>query len=586
MLVALASFCLPAGAVLAQEAEVCPDGRIASITVVRYPIFGDGESRDSVTGFTRAMMDVADWVHVESKESLIRRELLFEEGDCVNRLRLTESERLLRQFRFLESVTVESEARPDGDVDVTVTTTDDWSLRLEPRFNFGEGFAFGGVSLGETNLSGRGRTLELAYLIREGDDDWLLRYFDPQAFATRWDLELAFIRGKPGWIVQAALAYPFVGLVGNWAAYQNFIYAEDDFRYFVGDRPDGRVEVRLPTLRRTFGVGGALRSRGAVRGRSTRLASYGILASYESSQYGTEALDDSLSTLLDSIPAIGQLQTDAMLESSDALRLSLVGGLRALDYVQRRGVVTMQAVEDIPLGAAVDALAGVAPEWFGRPDSHALFGAALYGGSRVAGTWFSILQANGEVRRDLDAGRWRDAYVAARWVNVWKWSEAGANEFTVFYSAGWQTTVPFQLTLGGPERLTGYTFDRYPGGERLTARLENRHNLVRVGRLFDLGSVINVDVGRMWANDALFGVDSGTRGSLGIGLRFAAPAGSRQTYRLIVGIPFERDLQFSHLVISFSIDRLLQIENRRRPLDPQLARSRDPAILDASTYLK
>lgn len=586
MLLAVASLYSPVEAVLAQEADVCPDGRVASITVIRHPIFGNGEARDSITGFTRTVMDVADWVHTETKESLIRRELLFKEGDCLDRLRVSESERLLRQFRFLESVSVETEVRPDGDVDVTVTTTDDWSLRLEPRFNFGEGFAFGGVSLGETNLSGRGRTLELAYLIREGDDDWLLRYFDPQAFATRWDMELAVIKGKPGWIVQAAFAYPFVGLVGNWAAFQNFLYSEDDFRYFVGDRPDGRVEVRLPTLRRAFGLGGALRTRGAVRGRSTRLASYGILASYESSQYGTDVFQDSVSTLLDSIPGIGQLQTEATLESVDALRLSLVGGLRALDYVQRRGVVTMRGVEDIPLGASVDALAGVAPKWLGRQDAHALFGVALYGGSRVAGNWFSILQANGEVRRDLDAGRWRDAYVAARWTNVWKWSEAGANELTLSYSAGWHTTVPYQLTLGGPYRLTGYTFDRYPGGERLNARLENRHNLARVGRLFDLGSVINVDVGRMWANEALFGVDSGTRGSLGVGLRFAAPAGSRQTYRLIVGVPFDSDLKFNDLVISFSIDRLLQIENRRSPLDPQLARSRDPAILDASTYLK
>jgi hypothetical protein len=533
-----------------QEAEECADGRIASITVIRHPIFGNDEGRDSASGFSRAVYDVADWVHTETKESLIRRELLFEEGDCVDRLNLTESERLIREFRFLESVTVVAEPRPDGDVDVVVTTTDDWSLRLEPRFNFGEGFAFGGVSLGETNLMGRGRTLELAYLIRDGSDDWLLRYVDPQAFATRWDLEFVAIRGTPGWIFGAALAYPFVGLVGNWAAFQNLLY-----------------------------------SRGTPRDRSTRLASYGFLFTFEDSRYGSEAFEDSLSALVDSFPSIGDLPTTATLQPIDALRLNLVGGLRALNYIQQRGVATLRAVEDIALGASIDGLAGVAPEWFARTDAHVLAGLDLYGGTRVKGRWFSILRANGEARHDIDSGGWRDIFTAVQWTNFWVVNALSTNEITATYSAGWQTTVPFQLTLGGPEKIAGYTFDRFPGGSRLTFRIENRYNIARVGRLFDLGTVVNIDVGQMWANGAAFGVDSGLRGSVGIGFRFAAPAGSRQTYRLTLGIPLESDLKFDKLVISFSLDRLLQIEGRR-PVDPQLARSRDPAILDAVRYLK
>ena len=55
----------------AQEQEECADGRIASITVIRHPIFGNDEGRDTASGIARAVYDVADWVHTETKESLI-----------------------------------------------------------------------------------------------------------------------------------------------------------------------------------------------------------------------------------------------------------------------------------------------------------------------------------------------------------------------------------------------------------------------------------------------------------------------------------------------------------------------------------
>jgi outer membrane protein assembly factor BamA len=158
------------------------------------------------------------------------------------------------------------------------------------------------------------------------------------------------------------------------------------------------------------------------------------------------------------------------------------------------------------------------------------------------------------------------------------------NEITASYSAGWETTVPFQLTLGGPYKLGGYAPDRYPGGARAVLRVENRYRLGNVGGLFDFGSVVFADLGKMWSNGALFGVDSGLRASAGIGLRIATPAGSRQTYRLQLGIPLAGGVRLDDLVLSLSIDRLLRIETES--IDPQLARSRDPAVRSTRRYLE
>ncbi len=88
----------------------------------------------------------------------------------------------------------------------------------------------------------------------------------------------------------------------------------------------------------------------------------------------------------------------------------------------------------------------------------------------------------------------------------------------------------------------------------------------------------------MWANGAVFGVDSGLQASAGLGLRLATPAGSRTTYRLQAGVPFESGVGLNDVVFTLRIDRLLRLEDR--PTDPQLARSRDPAIRSAGRYFK
>jgi hypothetical protein len=217
-------------------------------------------------------------------------------------------------------------------------------------------------------------------------------------------------------------------------------------------------------------------------------------------------------------------------------------------------------------------------------DSYLIFGLDLYGASRVRGNWFSVVWAGGEARHDYQDGEWHDMFAAVHWTNFWINNSRSTNEIAVSYSAGWRTTVPFQLTLGGPYKLGGYTFDRFPGGERVNLRVENRYTLTRIGELIDIGSVIFADMGQMWSNGALFGENSGFRASAGVGFRFAAPGGSRQTYRLQFGVPIDGGIRFNDLVVSFSIDRQLRLEGRGA--DPQLARSRDIAIGSARRYLK
>lgn len=563
----------------AQSSEQCETGRIASITIVRNPVFDENGN-----GALSTIYAAANWLHLETHEQVIRRELLFEVGDCVDPLRLSESARLLRRFRFIESASIGAARRADGTVDVVVATRDDWSLRFEPRFNLGGGVSVTGIGLAERNLGGRGSAIEFLYIDRSGRDDVGAGYFDPQLAGSRLDFGLSGVRTEPGWTVNTMLAYPFLGLVGRWAGFQDVLFSEDWHSYVVADADGETSELLLPVTHKLYELGGASRKAAGRRGRSVRQGTYGLTVSYEELDYDEGFYSDSVEAA-----ELGLLEGAAdsvagVLRRRESLRLNLVVGVEGLKYVQRRGVSTLRSEEDIAIGATIDLVVGLAAKALGTTDAHLLLGADLYGGARVRGNWFSLVRMNGEARRDYDARRWRDIFAAVEWTNFWFLNSRNITEIAGRFSAGWETSVPFQLTLGGPWGLVGYAADRYPGGARLALSVENRHNLTSLARLVDVGSAVFFDVGQIWANDAVFGVDSGLRASAGLGLRLATPTGSQTTYRLQAAMPIEAGVSASDIVFTLRVDRLLRVESR--PTDLQLDRSRDPAIRSISRYLK
>jgi hypothetical protein len=578
--VALAILLVPLS-LSAQNAERCDEGRIASITIVRKPVFDPTSN-----GTLSTVYSAANWLHVQTREEVIRRELLFAVGDCADRLRFSESERLLRRFRFIESAQIESRKRADGDVDVVVVARDDWTLRFEPRFNLGGGFSITGLGFTERNIAGRGSSVELLYFDRSGRDDVGASYFDPQLLGSRLDLVLSGVRTEPGWTANFSLAYPFLGLVGRQAAFQEVFYSDRWFRYVATDSKAGDTpEYIQPITQRLFEFGGAGRKATGRRGFAVNQATVGLTLSYEDLRYDTGFYRDSVPTddlgLLES-PADSLLSEQ--LRHRESLRLNLILGFEGLRYVQRRGVSTLLGEEDIAIGGKADVMLGLAGKVFGTTDSHLLVGLDLYGGARVVGNWFSLLRFDGEVRQDHEARRWRDAFAAVEWTNLWLLGSRNATQITTRFSGGWETSVPFQLTLGGPWGLVGYAPDRFPGGARLSVSAENRHRLTTVGRLVDLGSTVFFDVGRMWANDAAFGVNSGLRASAGLGVRLASPTGSRTTYRLQAAMPFESGVGTREIVFTLQIERLLRLESG--PTDVQLGRSRDLAVRSAGFHLR
>ena len=109
-------------------AQACPDGVVSSIVVDNASVFGPEELGGE--GRFRWAYDLVNRLHVRTRPWFIQRELLFDRGDCFDPLLLEESERLLRDYRFIARADVYGLRQPDGSWHMVVDTQDEWTTKL------------------------------------------------------------------------------------------------------------------------------------------------------------------------------------------------------------------------------------------------------------------------------------------------------------------------------------------------------------------------------------------------------------------------------------------------------------------------
>lgn len=104
---------LCAAPVAAQTAPApCATGPISHIFIDNHSVF-DTSDPDLSPRFGWAYR-TANKLHIRTREHTILRELLFDPGDCYDPFMISETERLLRSYRFLARVDVFGVPQPDG----------------------------------------------------------------------------------------------------------------------------------------------------------------------------------------------------------------------------------------------------------------------------------------------------------------------------------------------------------------------------------------------------------------------------------------------------------------------------------------
>jgi hypothetical protein len=385
------------------------------------------------------------------------------------------------------------------------------------------------LRFGNGNVGGQG--LYLAASVERG-----LAYrtgFEVHAVAHRvlgqpYTLALVAERAPLGGELTVAFGHAFFTALQRNAWHVGF---SDANRYLNFSAPEGdsrSLEVR----RRFWDIGGVRRV-----GFGRQSAFVGALVTHEEVTPANRFVVVSDSGLL----AVAAPRLADSISPYQNLRLNAVAGVRALSFMPVRGFDALAAVQDVAVGAQLGALVGRSIPRFGSNDDDVFASASFYAGLGSA-TSFGALRINGEARHDQRRSDWDSMIASGRLAWYVKPAAAHVVIGSVEFAGGRRERVPFQLSLGDRQGgVRGYSASRDAGAVRGIARLEERWSIGGITSHDALGIASFVDVGRVWAGDAPFGVNSSEKVGVGVGLLAAFPPQSQRLWRLDLALPGSPD---------------------------------------------
>ena len=464
---------------------------IGKIEIEPRNIFDEHDPREN-SGLYR----LADHLHIRTKPSTIRAQLLFKTGDRYRAERLAETERNLRLQPYLYDAHVVPVRYVDNTVDIEVITKDVWTL--DPSVSVGRA---GGVnstsySLEDENFLGWGKSVQVGRNSNVDRTSNIAEYSDPNVLGSRWTAALAYVDSSDGSQRAAQIAQPFYSL--DTRSSETLLvrtYDRTISRYFLGD-----IANQFNDNETTYQLSGGVSS-GLIDGWSKRLL-FGMY--YDR--------NDFLATPATALPA-------KPLPPDRTLSYPFVGFDIIQDKYAKIGDENqIGRTEDLYFGTEVTGELGYSNAAFGANHDAVMLAATVSSGFQLP--YAQQVFLNGTFNSRLEDGTPRNLIVngGARYYLRWR------PDWLLYCSLSGTATRALdpdvQVLLGGDNGLRGYPLRYEAGSSRGLFTIEQRvftdwypFRLVRVG------AAAFADAGRTWGTGVVGNSDLGTLSDVGIGLR-------------------------------------------------------------------
>lgn len=498
--------------------------------------------------------------HVPTRPRVITAYLRLAVGSVCTERDRRESERLLRAQPFIASAAVRAVRVAPRQVRLTVDVVD------EMRLMGGVGVSRGTLSsllLGTQDYQGRGLALsvhgERGFAYRSGYGMDVAQYglFGWPAFVA---LE-AHRRAVDGQQVRLEVSWPYLTDLQRRAFHTSLGLTSG---YTGLRRPIGE-DVSLYVRRTSYDIGWVTRLR--------RTGGRGTVALVGAALLGEDVRTSPGFVIVSDSGLMAGPANPYPFPAFATTRIAAIGGLRALRFVTVRGFDALTAEQDMGVGVQVNLLAGssiLTP----AHEGDVFLAGDLYAGMGGPAS-FVMARALAEARGVKRTHRWDGMVVSGRL--SWYRNLTGVHAHLASLDmAGLQhLAFPAQLTFGDAEGgLPGFGGSSDAGGQRVVARVEERHLVRTFGSRADAAVGVFLTAGRLLAGDVPFGRTTPVRAAAGITLLGASPGGKR-TFRADVAFPLNAapgDSRFEIRVSSTDRTRLLWKE----PND--VARARTGAV--------
>ncbi len=466
----------------------------------------------------KALYRLANRLHIVTRDEVIANQLLFASGSQYSQRLVSESERILRQNRYLYDAEIRTTQRPDGVVDITVMTQDVWSLGPDLSVSRSGGENRSKLGIEEINLLGRGQTVRFGHeedVDRRSDS---VEFFD-QHLGQSWVSAYLRVADKSdGKSNQISVTRPFYALDARWSAGGTAL--DDDRRsalYMLGEEA-----AEYQHARRYVSMHGGW-SKGLENGYATRWST------------GITSDDNRFSQVADpELPAA--IPADRTL-IYPFIAVEIVED----DFQTTRNRDQIGRTEDFFIGRHVAASLGWADKSLGSDRDALIYSASLRRG-------FGSLKERAILLFASTSGRAESGHLSNALLTVdaryYKTQSPKRLFFTTFTaSAGQNLDLDNPVELGGDTGLRGYPLRYQSGDAKLLLTIEQRYfSDWYPFRLARVGAAVFADVGRVWGENPLGDDDQGWLTDIGFGLRIAPTRGSSgKTIHIDVAFPLNGD---------------------------------------------
>jgi outer membrane protein assembly factor BamA len=480
----------PAGLPSDREMEAA-GAVIGAIDIDIRNIFDEGDPRER-----NGLFRLANRLHIRTKRSTIKAQLLFASGEPYRARKLAETERALRLLTYVYDARVVPIRFVDGKVDIKVITKDVWTL--SPGLSFGRagGTNSTNFNLQDTNFLGWGKTLQVSRGSTVDRTSDTVAWTDPNVFGSRWTSALIYVDSSDGSQRSAQIVRPFYSLDAPWSTKITALsFDRTVSRYNLGNIVD-----QFNDNQSSYELSGGI-SNGLIDGWTKRLT-FGMR--YDRSLF--------LPTPGTSLPAL-QLPPDR------TLSYPFVGFDILQDKYKKVGDENqIGRAEDLYFGTEVTGEVGLSNGAFGADRNAIMLTAKALRGIELTGLQQLFLTSDFSSR--IEDGRARNLIADAGAKYYWRWRE----DWLLY--AGLAGTVTdsldpdMQLLLGGDNGLRGYPLRYESGTSRALLTVEQRfYTDWYPFRLVRVGGAIFTDVGRTWGSGVIGNSAPGLLRDVGFGLR-------------------------------------------------------------------
>jgi hypothetical protein len=191
--------------------------------------------------YDNILFRLANSVHVVTRPSVIRRELLLDKGDYFDTATVNESIRNLRRLPYLLKTDILMEKGRNGENIMVVNTSDKWTTVTGLSFNRTGGRTDIQMTLEENNLLGYGVFISGDYWIVEDDRDFSqFEIADSRFWGGNFSVDFFYSDNPRAGQSSILLGRPFYNLNQKWGGDIRFTQLRRRFDYYTSEQLSAR----------------------------------------------------------------------------------------------------------------------------------------------------------------------------------------------------------------------------------------------------------------------------------------------------------------------------------------------------------